>query len=175
MNEELGTISPCYTIRIERKSRHPVERVWRAITQSKEVSAWMGYPTQIDLRPGGEFTVDFNATHPGEVLDGVIARVEPLRRLQYVWGSSVVEWLIDPDGDGSRYAFVHSGLALRDVPDEEGLAAGWHDFLEGLEGHLEGMTRDLEAGKRRWEELKPRYRVLLAAAVGDALKVGGER
>ena len=130
----------------------------------------MGYPAEIELRPGGEYTIDFNSTHPGDALDGIIVRVEPESRLQYVWGSSVVEFLIESDGPGSRYTFIHSGLALREVPDEEGLAAGWHDFLESLDGHLDGLSRDAAAAKVRWEELKPRYRVLLAEAVGNALK-----
>jgi uncharacterized protein YndB with AHSA1/START domain len=130
----------------------------------------MGYPARVDLRPGGEYTIDFNATHPGDTLDGIVVRVEPQRRLQYVWGSSVVDWMLAPEGDGCRYTFIHSGLALRDVPDEEGLAAGWHDFLESLDDYLGGGSRDSAAGRRRWEELKPKYRGLLADAVGEALK-----
>ena len=170
MNEELGAISVCYAVHFGRRSKHSPERLWRAISEPAQVAAWMGYPARIDLRPGGEFTIDFDSTNPGDVLDGVIVRVEPRRRLQYVWGSSVVDWVIEPDVIGSSYTFAQSGLALRDVPDEERLVAGWHDFLESLDGYLDGRPRDAAAGRHRWEQLKPRYRALLSSAVGSALK-----
>ena len=51
---ELAELTRCYTISFERRSKHPVERLWRAITQSDEVTAWMKYSARIDLRIGGD-------------------------------------------------------------------------------------------------------------------------
>lgn len=179
MNEELGEFSVCYTITFRRTSRHSPARLWRAITDPEEVGKWMTYPARIDLRVGGHYFVDFSRTAnpreageaPGGVpddatLNGVIVAIEPERLLRYAWGTSVVDWRIEPDGTGSRHTFSQNGLHPRDVPDEEGLAAGWHSFLEGLDTFLAG-GRPLpdEAEKLRWNELKRLYRPLLAEVV----------
>ena len=42
MNEELAQVHPCYSITFTRQSKHSPERLWRAITDSAEVSRWMG-------------------------------------------------------------------------------------------------------------------------------------
>lgn len=130
-------ITPCYALTYERRSKHPAERVWRAITDPAEVAAWMTIPARIELRVGGEYFVDFKGSSD-ENLDGVIVRVEPERQLAYAWGVSVVEWALEPDGDGCRYRFVHHGMPIRGIPDEEGVAAGWHVWLDDLEDFLSG-------------------------------------
>jgi len=163
MKEDLGEITPCYTISFTRHSDHSPERLWRAITDADEVSAWMDYPTKIDLRVGGGYLVDFSSTDQGAI-HGVIVRVEAKRVLAYVWGLSVVEWSIEDDGDGCVYTFVQNGLADRGE-DEEGLAAGWHEFLDRLEGHLEGEYVPRDEQQRNWEALKPPYRKMLDAAI----------
>src|SRR6185295_8120586 len=124
---DLGSITPCYTIRFRRHTGHSPKRLWAAITVAEEIASWRGYAAAVDLRPGGDYRVDSCED------DGVIVRVEPGVRLTYVWGLSVVEWRLDAAADGGcDYTFVHSGLADRGE-DEDGLAAGWHEFLDRLE------------------------------------------
>ncbi len=134
---DLGEIRRCYSLRYERRSKHSPERLWRAITDPSEVSQWMSYPARIELRVGGDYFVDFSRTDQGS-LDGVIVRIEPGQKLAYVWGLSVIEWRLAPDGDGCRYTMIHHGQAPREIPDEEGLALGWHLFLEDFAAHLHG-------------------------------------
>lgn len=155
-DERLGTITPCYTVSFQRTLRHSPSRVWEAITSPGEVSAWMGYPAEIEVRVGGRWFVDFSRTNQGE-LPGVIVRVEPERRLAYAWGLSVVEWQIEPTADGCRYTFIHAGLADRGE-DEEGLPAGWQSFLDQMERHLDGGLLAADEERRNWQQLKPLYR-----------------
>lgn len=163
MTDELGVVTKCYTLTYNRTSKHAPARLWRAITQPDEVSQWMDYPAKVDLRVGGEWHVDFSRTNDGEI-PGVIVRVEPERNLTYTWGLSVIEWTIEPDEQGGcRYRFIQSGLAFRDIPDEQGLAAGWHEFFDRLDLHLDDIHIDEPAQKARWNELKPGYRELLDA------------
>ncbi len=170
MNDELGEIRPCYGVWFTRRSKYPPARLWRAITDSSEVSRWMTYPARIDLRPGGEYYVDFGRTNEG-ALDGVISHVEPERRLVYVWGTSTVEWALEPDGNGTNYLFAQHGLYPRPIPDEEGLAAGWHSWLDDLDSFIEtGVASPETQGRPRWLKLKEDYRPLLAEVLGDALK-----
>jgi uncharacterized protein YndB with AHSA1/START domain len=162
-SEDMGEITACYMVSFKRDSKHSAERLWQAITDADEVSSWMDYPARVDLRVGGEWNVDFSRTDDGGI-PGVIVKVEPERVLAYVWGWSVIEWSIEPTDNGCRYTFVQNGLADRGE-DEEGLAAGWHGFLDQLEAHLAGEPVSIEAGKARWEERKEPYRKLLEAAI----------
>jgi uncharacterized protein YndB with AHSA1/START domain len=156
MNDDIGEITLCYTIKFDRVSKHPAKRLWAAITDPAEIGKWMDYPARVDLRPGGEYVVDFSRTNEG-ALDGVIVRVRPERLLTYVWGWSVVEWsLEDVPGGGCKYRFVHNGQADRGE-GEEGLPAGWHEFLIRFDRHLDGAYLTQEQQKANWERLKPRY------------------
>ena len=152
---ELGEITRCWTITFQRRSKHPVAKLWKAITDPEQVARWMGYPARIDLRVGGDWYVDFNKK--GQ-LDGVIVRLEEERRLAYVWGRSVVEWELEVDSDGCHFTFVHHGQTPGLSPSEEGLAAGWHAFLDAFERELDGLAFDAEKDHATTNELEPVYR-----------------
>ena len=163
MESDLGEITRCYTITFERGSKHSAERLWRAITDSGEVSKWMGYVVRIDPKVGGEYYLDF--AMDGDQVPGVVTFVDPGRALRWAWDRSTVEWTIEPDGAGSKYTFIHTGLTRRESEEEEGLAAGWHGFLDQLESHLEGMYPEKAETDARWERLKPVYKGQLEAAL----------
>jgi uncharacterized protein YndB with AHSA1/START domain len=161
--ERLGTITACYTMTFHRRSKHSAARLWAAITRAEEVSAWMAYPAKVDLRVGGQWFVDFTSTHQ-DTLPGVIVRVEPEHILTYVWGWSVLEWQLREAETGCEYTFIHNGLADRGE-DEEGLAAGWHSFLDQLARHLDGPVLEANEERERWALLKPLYRERLNSAL----------
>jgi uncharacterized protein YndB with AHSA1/START domain len=164
MNDDLGELTRCYSIRFERTSKHPVDRLWLAVTSADQVSTWMGVPVRIDLRRGGEYFVQFN--EQGEdALDGVIVAVEPERLLRYTWGTSVVEWRLEPNGSGTRYVFTHHGVTPRANEWEAGIAAGWHGYLLQLEEMFEGQHVTYEVAHARWQALSARYRPLVEAVL----------
>jgi uncharacterized protein YndB with AHSA1/START domain len=70
------------TFRFERRLRHPVEMVWKAITDPAENEAWFGGRVEIDLEPGGRFV----SHHAGgeEVLDRVV-RLRPPTLLEHTF------------------------------------------------------------------------------------------
>ena len=159
---DLGAITPCYSVTFQRHVNHTPERLWRAITDSSEVSRWMDYPTRIEPHRGGDYYVDFSRTDGGE-LDGVIVRVEPERELAYAWGTSVVYWSLTPVADGCDYTFGQTGLAFRPIDAEEGLAAGWHVWLDMLDAYLDGTSSSREEQDSAWLALMPPYRERLSA------------
>ncbi len=161
---DLGTFTHCYTIRYDRTSKHSPERLWRAITDSDEVTSWMQYPARIDLRVGGDYFVDFSTTNSGS-LDGVIVAVEPARLLRYAWGTSIVEWTIEAAADGCKHSFLQSGLADRG-PGEEGLAAGWHAWFDDLDTYLDGEPPAPLTDRRPWIALGERYKPIMAEMFG---------
>jgi uncharacterized protein YndB with AHSA1/START domain len=162
MTDDIGTITKCYTVTYTRRSKHSASRLWRAITEPDEVGKWMGGPSKVDLRVGGDWTVEFGGDDG--TLDGIIVRVEHEKKLGYVWGWSYVEWAIEDGADGCTYTFVQNGLADRGE-DEEGLPAGWHEFFDRLERHLEGVYLTDEEHTARWHALKPPYRKQLEAVI----------
>jgi len=162
---ELGVFTRGYCLEFARTSKHPPARLWRAITDSEELTRWMAYPARIDARVGGEYFVDFRRTNGGE-LDGVIVTLEHQRHLRYAWGTSVVDWKLEPDGHGTRHVFAQHGLYVREITGEEGLAAGWHVWLEDLEQFLDtGSPSSEKEGEARWLELQTSYRRNLEAVV----------
>lgn len=159
---DIGQITKCYTVTYHRESSHAAERLWEAITDPDQVARWMGAPAKIDLRVGGSYEVDFHGDEHG--LDGIIVRIQPHRCLGYVWGWSYVEFAIEPLDAGCRYTFVQNGLADRGE-GEEGLPAGWHEFFERLDDHLDGTLRTEAEHFERWNALKPAYRAQLDAVI----------
>ena len=158
---ELGEITPCWTITFERRSKHSAARLWDAITDPGFVSRWWDRgAARIDVRVGGEYYVDFG---DGAALDGIIVRLEPGRLLAYAWGMSVIEWTIEPDGEGCRYTFVDNGN--RSPPEgadwtSEGVAGGYHEGLDALETLLDGDIPSVRG--QTWEALRKQYRPRIA-------------
>ena len=95
-------------------------------------------PVELDPRTGGSFNwqIRDDISASGEFL-----AVEPPRRLLFSFGwdgedsvvkagSSTVEVLLEPDGDGTHVRLVHS-----DLPDADSAArhsVGWQHYLDRL-------------------------------------------
>ena len=163
ISAELAEFTLGYRFRIERVSKHAPARLWRAITDAVDFEKWWDYPVRVDLRVGGEYFSDF-ARSGGGTLDGIIVAIEPERVFRYTWGTSVVEWRIEPEGSGCRYVFEQNGLAIREIPGEEGLPAGWHAWFEDLDHYLDDESFVPTRDRQRWIELGQAYLALLLEA-----------
>lgn len=163
-----------WTIEYVRTYPHPIERVWRAISEAVEVSAWF-WTARFEPRAGapyvfGEDDSDFR---------GVIAAVEPPHRLRFGGPkphgpSGYFEFNLEPVERGTRLTFVqHSEPGFFrnsdwpiDPPDLEegpglpwrpGTLSGWHSALDCLGDYL-GALR-LEAQRAAEERaMRPVYR-----------------
>jgi uncharacterized protein YndB with AHSA1/START domain len=109
----------------------PVERVWELLTQANHVGKWFGDAgAEIDLREGGQMIVIW---HEGGEARARIEAVEPHTRFAYRWApfkdpaggepvegnSTLVEFTLAPDGDGTRLRVVESGFAALSTSDEQ--------------------------------------------------------
>jgi uncharacterized protein YndB with AHSA1/START domain len=134
--------------RIERETfiKAPVERVWAVITEPEHVGSWFGNgePAEIDLRPGGVLRLN-----PGHgVFPMLVVAVDPPRHLAYRWAaahpgevateanSTLVEFFLEPEADGTRLRLTESGFAALKIP------AGRED-MAGYESHDRGWTEVL--------------------------------
>src|SRR2546421_3810165 len=61
--------------------RVPAGVVWRALTESGELSAWFGGEVQLDPVPGGQLVL----SEDGRLRRAVVVDVEPGRRLAFRW------------------------------------------------------------------------------------------
>jgi uncharacterized protein YndB with AHSA1/START domain len=133
----------------------PIERVWAVLTEPEHVGAWFGQgkPTEIDLRPGGIMVLDHGQY--GVFLTRV-EKLDPPHYFSYRWASAfpgeeatddnstLVEFTLAEDGDGTRLSLIESGFAKLEIPAErqatasyESHSGGWPDALDSLRRHAE--------------------------------------
>ena len=126
-----------FDITLEQTYPHPPERVWRALTDSTALAAWL-MPNDFEARVGHKF--QFRATPMpgwrGFVECEVIEVVAPLL-LAYTWlgdedwqAPTIVRWTLEPIEVGTRLRLEHTNLqepwgrALQAM-----LSQGWKKML----------------------------------------------
>lgn len=135
----------------------PVERVWAVLTEPEHVGHWFGQgkPTDVDLRPGGIMVLDHgeHGTYPTRIV-----KVDAPHYLAYRWASAypgaettdanstLVEFTLTPEGDGTRLRLVESGFASLRIPPEREGSASYESHSQGWPEVLGNLRRDAEGG-----------------------------
>ncbi|MEY2472406.1 MAG: hypothetical protein QOK28_1735 [Actinomycetota bacterium] len=153
MNIEHGTLEKIddQTARITfvRDLRHPVDRVWRAITDPEQLTAWFPSTIDGDRRAGAPLKFVFPFPD-APVMEGTMRVCDPPSVIEFDWGGDVIRIeLLDHDG-GTR-------LTLTDTFTEYAKAArdsgGWHACLDNLGNALAGLPKREDA----WKDVSPYY------------------
>jgi uncharacterized protein YndB with AHSA1/START domain len=137
------------TIRREILIPRPREQVWRALTDSTLLAEWM-FPNDIKPHVGHRFTfqvppnpkVGFN----GMVVGCEVLECEPPHRLAFSWsangvGDTRVSFRLEPDAEGTRLFFEHSGFDVSQGWSEQavhGAEFGWAKMLKQLPAVVAG-------------------------------------
>ena len=123
-------------LRFERRLAHPVDAVWRAITEPSELAHWFPAEVTVDPRPGGRITFAFT-DQPLPPSEGEVTAFDPPRRFAFSWGDDHLSFDLEPapGGEGCVLRFTHV-FSERDRAARD--AAGWHLCLDGLERRLAG-------------------------------------
>ena len=146
MTGRLETFHDRPALRFERRLDHPVERVWRAISEPAELERW--FVAVVEWKPEtGEVFESMGQS--GEVTD-----VEPPHLLAWTWGGEVFRFELRPERDGCRLVFLH---AFDDRTLAAQHAAGWETYLCRLDFHLAGDHLSEQAAHDGIEELHERY------------------
>jgi uncharacterized protein YndB with AHSA1/START domain len=135
------TIENHPALQFERRLSHPVEVVWRAITESDELEHW--FPSKVkvdDLRTGAEITFTFEEM-PLEgaptTITGRVTEFDPPRLFAFYWGDDHLRFELEPvDGGDACVLSLTVLLDARDKAARDG--AGWHVCLDRLEALLAG-------------------------------------
>jgi len=142
-----------WQLRYVRELAHPVEKVWRALTEPEHLEHW--FPTTIDgeRRPGAALQFSFPQGQ-APPMDGEMIAYEPQSLIEFRWGPDVVRLELRSNGERG------SVLTLLDALEERGKGArdgaGWHVCLDSLQAHLRSDTGPRE-GMSAWKEVHPHY------------------
>ena len=119
----------------ERSLAHPVEAVWRAVTETGELAHWFPSSVEVDLRAGGRMRF-VHADGGAPPAAGEVLELEPPRRFAFSWGEERLRFELEPAGEeGTRLRLTHF-LSTRAQAARD--AAGWHVCLDRLGDHLGG-------------------------------------
>jgi uncharacterized protein YndB with AHSA1/START domain len=154
-NGTLHTIDGRAALRFERQLAHPVEKVWKALTEPGQLIRWFPCSVNLDLRPGGKISfvfLDHNVDVPegvevpdlSEPLGGTVTELDPPRLFAYTWGDDLLRWELRPDERGCLLVFTHAfgtpnGAINQTIAART--AAGWHLCLDTLDFTLAGSDR----------------------------------
>jgi uncharacterized protein YndB with AHSA1/START domain len=130
----LHTVDGRSVLRFERRLAHPMEKVWRALTEPAELAHWFPATMETELRVGAPIRFE-DRNHPGEPLTGEITELDPPRLFAYTWSDSELRWELRPDGAGCVLMFTHT---FDDRPAAASYATGWDGCLDALETSLAG-------------------------------------
>ncbi len=124
---------------IERTYNAPIEKVWKSITDKKEMKQW--YFDIAEFKPEVGFEFQFEGTNDGrtylhlcKVTDVIVGK-----KLRHSWryagyeGNSFVTFELFPEGKATRLKLTHEGLETFPMnnPDfaKENFVAGWNHII----------------------------------------------
>jgi len=130
----------------------PIEKVWLSLTDPSHLSRWFGDIAEVDLRPGGH--ARFGWSEFDSTSEAIIEVVKPPTRFSFRWesvldtpvekASTLVEFVLEPVGTGTRLTLVESGFVT--VPETEyqqrydDNSSGWTVELNDLVDYLSGAN-----------------------------------
>lgn len=131
------------------------QRVWEILTTPEHIGRWFGSgtPATVDLRPDGVMVLE--PGHGERYLTRVV-KADPPHYFAYRWASAypdvladdtnstLVEFHLTADGDGTRLKVCESGFASLTIPagrerfaSYDSHSQGWTDVLQGIAAYIE--------------------------------------
>ncbi|KOV96881.1 toxin [Streptomyces sp. NRRL B-1140] len=156
-------------VRFSRLYDHPVDRVWRFVTDPDELERWFPSRAEIELRPGG--TVSFSGDPHMEDSTGRVLAVDPPRHLSFDWGGDEVHFDLEGIDDNRTRFTLTNVLAAEDTAARNG--AGWELCLAALDTRARGeeATGPHAGPDAPWKDL---YAAYVAAGVPSGAPVPGQ-
>jgi uncharacterized protein YndB with AHSA1/START domain len=148
------------TLSFERRLSHPVEVVWRAITEAGQLEQWFPCRVETDeLRDGADLTFTFEnmPLDAPSTMTGRVTEFDPPRRFGFVWGEDHLRLELEPlPGEDACVLRLTVLLDSRDKASRD--SAGWHICLDRLERLLGGEGGPAAVGATgAWRELYDEY------------------
>jgi uncharacterized protein YndB with AHSA1/START domain len=144
MAQHLARFIDHWTVEFIRTYPHPIERVWRAVTDPAEVAIWFIPPTVWEPKTGGRYRFHDDG------FAGVIQIVEPPRLIRFAGPApeAFFQFELAPAEGGTRLRYLqHADPSVADpderrpdfvAPGRPGSLAGWHHAFDELAELLDG-------------------------------------
>ncbi len=144
------------SITFRRLLSHPIEVVWAAITEPKQLETWFMVKVDREDTPGGRLEME----HPNSVhAKGRVIEWSPPNVYEYEWNlapgsfypdgeASVVRWELSPSEGGTLLVVTHRKLSR---PTAETFSHGFKELIDRLVAHLDGTPLLLPFWMRRPE------------------------
>lgn len=142
----LETVDGRPALRFERRLAHPVERVWRAVSDPSELERW--FPAAVAWTPAaGEQLEAYGMT-------GEVTEAEAPYRLAWTFNGEAYSFDLAEDGGGCRLVFMH---IFDDRASAAQTAAGWETYFLRLGPLLEGDFLSEKDAHDGYEDIHERY------------------
>jgi uncharacterized protein YndB with AHSA1/START domain len=151
-----------YEVVFVRHLKHPVEKVWAALTLPERIAQWFTEMAFIpDLRLGARVEIGFGRKVP---LTGAVVALEPPRLFAWSWAhdehpDSVVRCELAPEPGGCVLTFSQVNMRRGKLAE---VAGGWHTCLESLDAAADGRA-GVEWTPEREKVHEQRYDARVAA------------
>ncbi len=130
-------------VRLEIRIDASPSTVFALLSEPTHMKTWLAELVDADARPGGVFRISGPA---GVSIEGTYVEIIPNRKVAFTWGGveglkpgqSIVEFLLEPDGEGTLVLLRHYNLPK---PAMEPHRRGWvYSGLVKLKDAAEGRT-----------------------------------
>ncbi len=122
-----------WTLVLVRELRHPPKKVWQALTDPAQLSAWAPFDADKNLGNAGA-TVQLTTVGAlvPLVSETTVTRADKPRALEYEWGGSKMRWELEDLGGATRLSLWHN-IDHRFIAMG---AAGWHVCFDVMDHML---------------------------------------
>lgn len=142
----LETIDGRPALRFVRTLDHPVQRVWRAVSDPTELGRW--FPAAAGWTPAaGERFEAYG-------MSGEVTEVDAPHLLAWSFAGEHYRFALTAHDAGCVLVFTH---VFDDRDRAAQTAAGWDAYLSRLAPHLDGGHRSEEDAHLPWEAVHERY------------------
>jgi uncharacterized protein YndB with AHSA1/START domain len=149
-----------WTLIFSRELKHPIDKVWGALTEPGQLRLWSPYTADRNLAATGDVTIMLlnDDGVAAQDVPATVLRSDPPRLLEHSWGDDVLRWELTPIVAGTALTLRHT---FGDERMTSAMAAGWHVCLVAADAVLSGVpygpVTGSNARKYGWDELNQRY------------------
>lgn len=124
--------------------RHPIDKVWSAISKSEEISSWF-IKADFKAEVGYNYTFEAGEDKGCISINGIVKEATPYT-LVYTWVvqntniETTVKWMLESIEGGTKLYLEHSGIS--NYPGETAVKmfssfdGGWNQCIDGLVQYL---------------------------------------
>jgi len=163
-------------LRFERRYPHPIERVWRAITEPSEMARWFPSNVEGERAMGAELTFVDDAQRAaareageptradGPPFRGRVVVYDPPKVFAFTWGTELLRFELRADGDATVLTFTqllsHQSIAARN-------GSGWHACFAALDALLDAPAPAIDDWRAIYDDYVARMGPALGVPTAD--------